>query len=497
MSYGARGDGSADDTAALNAACNAARQINVDGGVAGVYLPTGIYNISGTINVFNVFLLGDGMGASKIKVTSDWAGSPNGSWALDQQPSAAGAGKPASSAAATGQAPQTGTWIEDLWLSGPGTITPGSVPCNLSGVRVGMGAGYGRVRIDGFFAGAFLFSSEERIVGPGFQGGNYYGLYYGGPSPAVGDQVIADIDLRGSAWSSIGIASGASLQNACLRSLSLGSAPFGIYKEEAQSGDVTLSGCLLTGVHFDTCGNGNVFVNGPAGGGGDIQDCVFQGTQSSGALSSSTAIGLSTNDARGRAIGRTLAPIDLLGGNWTGNEVQASDPAYLGSGTSGYSALIACGSFTAGRYASATTAIGQAAQDGKLFTTGACSGDAVLMNVGTACRLMPATGSAIKTSDVVEAPSGAQAGVQQSTGSRRTLGVAMHPASSGNSVPVAYSGVVTVNSGTNTIAPDDPLAADPHQAGCVVTTSLTDPTVFAVAQAASANGTVQAILQSL
>ena len=80
---------------------------------------------------------------------------------------------------------------------------------------------------------------------------------------------------------------------------------------------------------------------------------------------------------------------------------------------------------------------------------------------------------------------------------RRTLGVAMHPANNGDTVPVAYSGVVTVHCGTNAVLPDAPLKADPTQAGCVVTATLTDAGVIGVAQQASSNGTVQAILQSL
>lgn len=494
--YGAHGDGSADDTAALNAACDAARQINVDGGVAVVYLPAGVYNVSGSVNVFNVFLRGDGMGASKIQATSDWARSPNGSWVLDQQPSANGVGAPASGPSGTGATPEIGTWIEDLWLSGPGSVTPGQIPCNLSGIRVGNGAGYRRVQVEGFFAGAFLFSQGERILGPGKQGGNYYGIYYGEPSPAAGDQLVSDVEIDGCAWASIGISANMTFENALFRSVLLGSSPFGIYKEEAASGSVALSGCVLSNVHFDSCGNGNIFVNGPSGGGGDVRGCVFQATQSSNVFASATAISNSTSDVRGRSIGRTLAPIDLLGGTWDANEVQASDPGYIGANNSNYSAVVACGQFTGGRYGPGETAITQVVADGKRFTTGQCSGDALLVDVGTPSRLLPAAGSGILTSDLVEGASGVQ-GVQRATSGGRPLGVALHAANSGDTVPVAYSGVVTVNCGTNTISPDDPLKPDPSQAGCVITTSLTDPGVIGVAQQASSSGTVQAILSSL
>jgi hypothetical protein len=496
MAYGAKGDGIGDDTAALNAACDAARQINVDGGVTVVYLPTGTYNVSGTINVFDVFLRGDGMGASKIQAASDWAGSPNTSWVLDQQPSTNGVGKPATSASGTGPAPQAGTWIEDVWVSGPGSITAGKIPCNLSGIRVGTGAGYGRVRVEGFFAGAFLFSSEEKILGPGKQGGNYYGIYYGEPSPSARGQLISDIEIDGCAWASIGISSGNALQVATLRSMLLGPSPFGIYKEEAPSGGVALSGCLLSNVRFDSCGNGNIFVNGPASGGGDIEGCLFQATRSSNVFDPSTAVSISTTDARGRAIGRTLAPIDLLGGSWTDNEVQVSDPAYVGANNSNYSAIVACGEFTGGRYGPAQTAIAQVVSDGKRFTTGNSTGDSLVINVGTTCRVLPAAANGILSSDLVEASTGSHLGAQRSTGSRRALGVAMHRASSGDSVPVAYSGMVIINCGTNSISPDDPLKADPTQAGCVVTASLTDPGLIGVAQQASSNGTVQTLLQA-
>lgn len=496
MALGAHGDGSADDTAAINAACNQARSVNVAGGAPVVYLPAGIYNVSGPINVHNVFLRGDGMGATSIVATRDWAPSPNGSWVLDQQPSTHGAGIPATSTSTMGPAPVDGTWIEDLCVTGPGQITAGQIPCNLSGIRVGGGAGYRRVIARGFFAGAFVSADATKILGPGKQGGNYYGIYYGGPTEMTSHHEVADVEVDGCGWASIGI--GLAVAASTFRSLLLGQAPFGIYHEEARSGGTLLSGCLIANVRFDTCGNGNIFVNGPSGAGGDIDGCVFQATQSANAFSASSSVSTSTTDWKGRPVGRQLAPIDLLTGSWSDNEVQATDPTSLG-GASGftYTALIACGAFTGGRYGSGHSALAQAAQDGTLFTTGAVAQDALVVDGGTSCRLTPAITGGIQRFDVVEGATGSQPGGQRSSGTRRPLGVAMHAASAGDAVPVAYAGVVTINCGGNTISADDPLKADPSTPGCVVSTSLGDPAVIAVAQQPSSNGTVEALLQTL
>lgn len=63
--YGAKGDGTADDTAAVQAAVNAAAAVN---GLA--YLPSGLYNISATITLPTaVALVGDGMWLSRLQQT--------------------------------------------------------------------------------------------------------------------------------------------------------------------------------------------------------------------------------------------------------------------------------------------------------------------------------------------------------------------------------------------------------------------------------------------
>lgn len=498
--YGAQGDGVTDDTAAITAACNAARALPGSGdAVAVVYLPTGIYRISSTINVWNVFMKGDGQGSTRIIASHDWAtGGPNTSWALDQQPSngpGGGVGLPAPSASYVGVAPNEGTWIEDLWVNGPGGIVAGQVPCHLSGVRVGNGAGYSRLRIDGFYAGAFLFSDHEKLIGPGEQGGNYYGVYFGEPSQSSGDQIIMDITLDGAAWASIGVSTNRSIGGVAMRKLHLGTAPFGIYKEECSDG-LIMGGSVLSNVAFESCGNGNIFVNGPGGGGASVENCVFDVGGSTNALDPGRQIPLSTTDVFGRAIGRMNAPIDLGTGDWMGNEVLGVDVALPKPGVTNYSALFACGLFTGGRYGPGEQALQRVNGDGKLFTSGSNSGDALIMSYATACRLLRTNGNGMLLGDLVESSGGGQPGCQRSTATRIAMGVAMHPANNAQSVAVAYSGLVGIRCGTNTISANDPLVADPTQIGCVKTApSPMTVGIVGVAQNPSSNGTVIAILQ--
>ncbi len=68
--YGATGDGSTDDTSAINSAMSA---VNSAGGV--LYFPTGTYMVSSTLTTpsSNVVITGTGTG-TKIKLTSGWSG---------------------------------------------------------------------------------------------------------------------------------------------------------------------------------------------------------------------------------------------------------------------------------------------------------------------------------------------------------------------------------------------------------------------------------------
>lgn len=80
--FGAKGDGSTNDTSAIQAAVNAAR--SAGGGV--VYIPTGTYIVTGqsskskgAILLYdNITLQGDGMGESTLKMKSGWSGDVTG-----------------------------------------------------------------------------------------------------------------------------------------------------------------------------------------------------------------------------------------------------------------------------------------------------------------------------------------------------------------------------------------------------------------------------------
>jgi hypothetical protein len=368
----------------------------------------------------------------------------------------------------------------------------------LSGVCVGTDAGCSHIRVDGFFAGVVLSGRGERIIGPSKFRDNYYGVYV--DDQALGDHALVDIDIEDSCWAGVGIAPSATLTHAVLQSVSIQDAPFGIYKEMASGAGPALDQCLLSGVSFTRCGNGNIFVSGAAGGRADVKGCLFQGTSSVAGLDASTAIPVSSFDARGNVIGRRIAPVDIAGGDWVDNQVVGTDPALLDSDSSpDYVAAVACGNFVGGYYATAGPGIDRASQDGKRFTTGrapvALSGSvSVLTHQGATCRLFELSGSA-ESGDLLESAAGERLGARRSNASRLAIGVAMHGGADGESVPVACSGIVDTNCGTNAIAVGDPVRPDDSQPGCVVTTTVADHTIIGVAQSTSSGGRVQVMLQ--
>ena len=70
LDYGATGDGTTDDTAAMQAAITAA----TGNGQSTLYIPTGTYIVKSQLNVSQCSVLGDGVYASKIKAGSGYTG---------------------------------------------------------------------------------------------------------------------------------------------------------------------------------------------------------------------------------------------------------------------------------------------------------------------------------------------------------------------------------------------------------------------------------------
>jgi hypothetical protein len=68
--YGAKGDGTTDDTAAMQAAITAA----TGNGQSTLYIPTGVYIVKAQLNVSQCSVLGDGVYASIIKAGSSYVG---------------------------------------------------------------------------------------------------------------------------------------------------------------------------------------------------------------------------------------------------------------------------------------------------------------------------------------------------------------------------------------------------------------------------------------
>jgi hypothetical protein len=499
--FGAVGNGSADDTAAINAACNTARASTLAaGGISVVYLPAGTYNVTNSINGTNVCLKGDGQSVSKIHAVIDWAAGTgvNSSWVIDQQPSSAGVGKPAPDDNGVGVAPIVGTSMEDIWLQGPvSSVIPGQVPCKLSGIKVGGGVGFYRCRIEGFYAGAFLFTDHEKMHGPGVITNNFYGIYYGKPSVSGGDQTIINLDLRGNAWASLALATNKSLGGMNVSNVRFGNSPFGIYKENTGTNDELLGGNIFIGCSFEYCGNGNIFVGGPPGASAQMLTQLFISCSSVGALDPTYSVPLSTTDGLGYAISRKNAALDLgTYGPWWSCSILGSNPFMLDAGTTNYNSIMAVSGIIGSEMPAVAAAMDKANQDGKVFT--AYGADSELIYNATYCRYVRNSSSgSISLHDLVESAGGGEPGGRRST-TGVPLGVAMgNSPSPGTYLPIAYTGLVTVNCGTNTIAANTLVVPDAAQAGCIKAYTAGDTKVIGVTQSASSSGTVQVLLQGL
>jgi hypothetical protein len=491
--YGANGIYGQDNTAGVQAACAAARAST--SGVAVVYFPAGIYMINAPINAYNVHLKGDGRSTSMILASTDWAASINGSWVIDQQPSLDGVGVTAANAGRIGPTPLPGTGIEGLWITGPfGSQPVGQVTAKLSGVRVGSGCSLTDVRIDGFFAGAFVTGSDEKFLGCNI-GGNYYGIYFGTPCATRGGQIIQEMNLDGATWAGIGIAPGTWMERCKLRRIHFGATGFGIYKDSDTPNDKLMVDCTLMNVPFESAPNGMIFVNGPAGVGADVTGNTFMNTAGYNCMQPGQNLATSVLDSRGYAIGRFEAPIDIGAGAWTNNTGDVTSGTCVYPPSTNYTSFYRCGSYS-GNSGSNDGPLWRIDQDGKEFIKGPTAVDGTFKSRFLFCRMFMNTTNGVINGDVMEAAGGANPAIARCT-TGRPVGINTYGCNAGQVATIVTRGILAVNCGSNSITANSYVKPDPSQPGCVVTATAGDANIIGVAQVGNSNGKATIWLRNL
>lgn len=250
-------DYSVDVGALLNQACADVRSA----GGGALYIPAGHYKIGQEINSKNVYLHGDGVGATILQWPTD-LGSSLMLW--DHTEVVAGVSmQGANGLSYADSPPDFGTGIAGMELRGPGygSLTLNTRPAWMHGIRLGGGGICSDVRAEGFNGGCMWFKDHERVRDCVFTR-NFYGLYCG-ESDSGGDQSFIHLDLRGNALSSLGQHGNQVSGGYVLQFCQFGKSPYCMLKEESQDHTYAEAGFLniaLIGCRFQDWGNGIVGI---------------------------------------------------------------------------------------------------------------------------------------------------------------------------------------------------------------------------------------------
>lgn len=252
LDYGAKNDGTGDQTAAINAAIAAARS-SINGKTQGwVYFPRGVYRctslIDGTnvIDAEKVILCGEGSAGTVILIPTDM-----------------GAGKYAVNFQKTDTATHERIGLRNIAVWGPGTTgltwnygDPNVVL--MDGVRIGNNPLIGPdFDVRGFRAGFYLFKDHENFFGPGKSTSNFYGIYYASTTSGGDSEYHGAIYLGDNKKACVGIAHTAGAGGLSFYGAKLADTPFCFWKEAgpgmtAPSNAVGMTATLLSGVSVES-----------------------------------------------------------------------------------------------------------------------------------------------------------------------------------------------------------------------------------------------------
>ena len=137
------------------------------------------------------------------------------------------------------------------------TMAYGTVGNAMDGVKTCSSAVLTECTVTSFRANLLIFSNHERIVGGKYSSG-YYNIYYTSGASTHGDQVFLDVDMTGSRFASIGVASDNMIDSAMFVAGHVGFGPYGIYKETGTSTQAFIHDTKMFGTSFEAIGNGAI-----------------------------------------------------------------------------------------------------------------------------------------------------------------------------------------------------------------------------------------------
>ena len=237
--FGAKGDGSTDDTAAFRAAAAASSAVH-----GTLFMPSGQYYLTGTVTVTAGDITGAGQQASVILF-----------------PTALAAGNAVFAVSNTyGTVRQT---ISNFSIIGPGnsSYTAGVDAGVMDGIQAGnMTPYFEKVTISGFRNAEVLFGAGGHAYNVGVTlTRNYYGIYV---RINHSDYYVIDSDLTGNTMASIATPSDQGFDSMHLIATHMCFSPYGIYQEATpanQGAKAFLTDVEIDHGRFEQCGNAAIF----------------------------------------------------------------------------------------------------------------------------------------------------------------------------------------------------------------------------------------------
>ena len=246
--YGAVGNGSNDDTSAIQAALDAAD--SAGGGV--VFFPAGTYKVTDTLTYAEeVCFQGEGPDASRL----DWPSSVGaGVWGIEPSYSFGTYGR---------------LTIEKLGFFGPSTgasLTPGTANTNMHGVKIGRRTVLRDCQVRGFNYGVGIQNDHAWLenVEASANHANVVWLDTGGVSQ-YGDHTILNCTLDGATLASIYVEDGSLIDGSTFISTHLGLAPYGITCASGRSETRFVTNSVFIDVACEQFGNAVIYDPNTAG----------------------------------------------------------------------------------------------------------------------------------------------------------------------------------------------------------------------------------------
>lgn len=233
--YGATGDGTTDDTLAVQATLDACR----DAGGGLVDFPAGTYKITATLTRHPSVSLRGETGASRLE------------WATDL-----GAGESAMVCDGDVSTEQQTRRIEGLWFRGPTVPVVDGTNASMQGPLTQPFDTWVNCRSDRFFSGFSVIEHHETFISC-LANGNRYGVYFSGLGSAnTFDQTFISTVLTGNSLASVGIASGELIGTSSFVKTHFGFSPYCVHKEATATDEYLTELTTFEACTFEAYGNG-------------------------------------------------------------------------------------------------------------------------------------------------------------------------------------------------------------------------------------------------